>query len=270
MLIQTPIGTLIKDLKHSLHTFRSINYSCQKQRFTEEMERFRQYVREYTNEKVAKQFLWSEYFPEFQQAFKTYEEYYERLIETDEAMAIQAGILNNNMGRLLDFVKSIFITENYKIVQKEAEMLGVHNTEKLVMVGCGSLPETILFLAENTDIPHIIGIDNSNEAIVMAGNILEVMGHKKRVRLMCARKETFDFSGADTISIASVIRDKNVVLRQIAKTAKKGTKILVRNPFHLTHLLCTSLTEIPGNIVFKKKEKGGNCFHTFSLYEKVQ
>lgn len=261
---------LIKDLEMFIETLNNINYSCEKDLFKKEMEKFWEYIQNYTNKEVTEQFLKSDSLPLFQKEFKKFEEYYERLIEVEDAMIINADILKDKKESVLSFIKNGFVIDNYKMVSKEIQMIEKKNPQKLVMIGCGSLPETILFIADNTDIPDIIGIDCNQEAIAIAGDIIKALGHEDRIRLVCSYGEEYDFSDADIIHIANATRDKNAVFQQISKTAKKGTDIIVRNPTYLAKMMYTSLKEVPKNIVFRKEEIGDTKFlHNPFLYKKV-
>jgi trans-aconitate methyltransferase len=266
----TSLEALINDLDSFSRALGDINYSCEKERFKKQMERLWQYIRAYSDEQTVQQFLQSERFPLFRKEFKAHQDYYERLIEAEEAMVIHSGILKKSMESLLIFAKNTFVIDNYKMVRKEMDMSNMDDAKELVMVGCGPLPETILFLVDNTNISHITGIDASNEATMIAGGILEAMGHSARVTLECAHGETYDFSHADVIHIADAVCNKNAVFQNIAKTAKKGTRILVRNPSHLARVLFSLLTEIPEGMLLEKEEKGDtNFFHVPSLYKKT-
>jgi tRNA/tmRNA/rRNA uracil-C5-methylase (TrmA/RlmC/RlmD family) len=262
---------LLKDLNNFISDLEKINYNCQKNKFKNKMEEFWSYVKSYDDKKTVELFLESESFKPLQKKFKRFEEYYERLIEVDESMIINAEILNNDEESLLSFAKNHFIVDNYKMVQKELEMLEKENIETLVMIGCGPLPETILFISDNTNISKIIGVDMSNEAIAMAGDIIKAMGLCKKVELVCSNGEDFDFSKADVVFVANATNNKNDLFKQISKTAKKGTEIILRNPYYLSNLVYKSLDKVPKNIFFKRNNIGdiSSLLDIPSLYEVV-
>lgn len=261
---------LLKDLNSFVSDLENINYNGQKEKFKNKMEEFWSYVKSYDDKETVELFLKSEHFKPLQAKFKRFEEYYERLIEVDDSMIINAEILNKDKESLLSFAKNNFVVDNYKMVQKELDMLEKKDIETLVMIGCGPLPETILFISDNTNISKIIGIDNSNEAIAMAGDIIRAMGLCDKVELFCIDGEEFDFSGADVVFVANATNNKDDLFKQISKTAKKGTEIIVRNPTSLSNVLYRSLDEVPLNIKLNKMELGNTLYlHSPSLYELV-
>jgi hypothetical protein len=261
---------LLQDLNTFVTNLGNINYACEKSNFKKQMEKFWFYIQNYNNEKNINLFLKSEYLEEFQKIFTSYEDFYERFIELEEAVVINSKILNKDKKSVLNF-NNDFISKNYHLVKNEFDMLEKKNIKTLVMVGCGSFPETILNISNNTNISQIIGVDNSNEAIAMSGNISGVMGYSEKVKFLCYDYKEFDFSGADIVFIANYTKDKNTVFKQISKTAKKGTEIIIRNPSLLSNVLYTSLNEIPKNIVLKRKKVDSKSLllALTSLYEVV-
>lgn len=256
---------LLQELNTFITDLGNINYACEKTKFKKQMEKLWHYIQNYNKKNEVELFLKSKYFNSLQKIFIDFQNYYERLIELEESMLVNIKIINNDKKTLLKF-NNDFVLDNYYLVDGELKMLENKNIKTLVMLGCGSFPTTILNISNNTNISQIVGVDNSNEAIAMSGNISGVMGHSEKVKFLCYDYREFDFSMADVIFIANYTKDKNAIFRQISKTARKGTEIIIRNPTSLSNVLYTSLTEIPKNIVFKRDTISMLLDNT-SLYE---
>ena len=268
--VKIELQRLISDLHIFGEALDRIDYIYDKELFFEKMEDLWDYIKKYANDEVINIFLHTDEFITFRKKLGRFQEYYERAMEMGEAMVINANILQNDPEKLLNFAKNNFVVDNYKMVQRELDLFENKNPKQLVMVGCGPLPETILFIADNTNIPEIVGIDCNQEAISMAGDVVKAMGHKDRVKLVYSYAEEYDFKDADIIHIANATHNKGIVLDKVAKTAKKNVEIIVRNPSMLSNLMYHKTSNIPENLIQLESIKGDTSFlHTPCLLQKI-
>ncbi len=119
-------------------------------------------------------------------------------------------------------------------------MIDWQGKKQIVMVGGGALPETILYLYDHTDIQNIIGLDNNQEAIYMAGEMIRSINNTSRIRLLHQNGSNYDYRDADIIYIANFVTPKMKVLDRIAETAKNGVQILVRTPVSFSKMFYES------------------------------
>lgn len=258
------LAILIQDIEGFVKEAETIDYVYEHEKLVAFMKKFWEYILSFNDEEVFDHFLHTKIFEKTRSLLSLFENFYERSLETKESMIILSGVLKSDNKHLLAFAEDLFVVENYKIVQQELNLFEQKNIKKLAMVGCGPLPETIIFLAENTEIETIIGIDNNQEAIFLAGEVLRALGLERRVKLLCSSGETVDYSDFDAIHIANSVWRKNAILERIEKTGKDGVEVLIRIPFNLSHLIRENVSKIPYRFI--KKYEGGQSLYQLNSY----
>jgi len=243
---------LIDDLTSLFDTLDKIHYAVEKEKFYSHMDTIWEYIRNYDKEDIVQLFFHTDEFKVMKEKISSLELYYERALEVNESVIILSNILKDNSSYITEFTKNRFVINNYHTVKNELSILENKNPNTFVMVGSGPLPETILFLADNTDIQNIIGIDASPEAIAIAGDLIKNLGYQNRIQFISSYGEEYDYANADVVHIANSVHNKSKVLNQIAKTCKKGTEILVRVPFGLSALPYETVDELPSSLCKKK------------------
>lgn len=109
------------------------------------------------------------------------------------------------------------------------------NAGRLVMVGCGPNPSTILHAYDKVRIPEIVGLDTLPFAIETTRLLIE------RLRLTGVQAElcdgrAFDYSGAEVVFIANMMSPKAAVLSRIADTAPANVQVVLRDPYSFGRL----------------------------------
>lgn len=170
---------------------------------------------------------------EFTQA----ENYFERIVELDEnekVIAQQHGniSINNFNNYLTDEFNKLF----YNDVKIEIEKLRPYLSDKFIMVGCGSLPITLLVYCKQFPNISFIGIDNSAEAIKKAVDLKNSL-KVSNLSFDIVDGLNYDYRDVKTIFVANTVIPKMNVLRQIAMSAKPGTTIIIRVPVLAGNLL---------------------------------
>ncbi len=118
---------------------------------------------------------------------------------------------------------------NYEMARTEARLIDLDEPRTVTMVGCGVFPSTLIFLAENTAIPSLVGIDQDIEVVEHARSLIARTGH--RISFECCPGDQFDFSRSDLIYIANGTNGKSRVLAHAAAVCPGGAQIVVRIPF---------------------------------------
>lgn len=109
------------------------------------------------------------------------------------------------------------------------------NVRKAVMVGCGWRPVTTLHMHDETRVPLVVGIDIVRDAVDCA----RVLGRKfgcHRLRIDLADALTYDYSDAQVIFVASMVKPKAEVVRRIADTAPPEAQVVLWEPVSLARL----------------------------------
>lgn len=257
------------DLQQTLESFRiqlvNTDYISERAAFFEIMKSFWAFANSFDDEEVYDFFEHSEYYTKHKMFFSSMEQYYVRTIEAIEAVSIMTKSFEHHL-KSFDLFEQRMAKENYSKTSDEIQMTGIDNVNNLVMVGCGPLPETILYLSENTDVKSIVGIDYNQEAIYMAGEMIQSLGQSDKVKLMHYNGVEYDYKNADLIIVANFISPKAKVLQRIANTAKNGAKILVRTPILLGKMLYESADSLPSRLILQKKGIPNRYFLDQSLF----
>lgn len=181
---------------------------------------------------------YSEQYLKFKIKFTHAENFFERIIELDENENViyntEDGISLKNLDSCLtDEFNKLFLND----VKIEIDKLKKYITAKnFVMVGCGSLPITLLVFCNEFPSGSFVGIDNSPEAIRKAIDIKSKF-NIENLNFDIIDGMNYDYKNANTIFVANTVVPKMKVLKQIAMSAESKTKIIIRIPVMSGNLL---------------------------------
>ena len=255
--ISPEIQEKVNSLKQNLEKFRVAleknNYMHHKKEFFSIMNEFWEFASSMDDEETYEYFEHSQYFTKYRSFFSSKEQYYVRTIEAIEAVNIMTKSIKENIN-FYDLLERKMAKENYLKTSYEIEMMDLEGSKTLVMVGCGPLPETILYLYDNTELEEIIGLDYNQEAVFMGGEMLNSVGNTSRVNLIHCDGTEYIYENADIIFVANFVTPKIKVLQQIANTARNGAKVLVRTPIFLGKMLYESVIHnLPSRLTLRRK-----------------
>lgn len=121
--------------------------------------------------------------------------------------------------------------ENSGAWQRElARELDEGRIARVVMVGCGPLPATLLWLADRY--PHLdcVGLDSNAGALETAERLVRMLG-TPRLRLVCIDGADYDYATADLVYLANQTAPKRDVLERIAATIRRPATVITRDPY---------------------------------------
>ncbi len=161
--------------------------------------------------------------------------YYLRTVESVQSVSIMTKWIHNfnSFSELLD--KDI-IRESFERKDKEIESLDFSNAKTLVAVGSWPLPETLLYIYENTNIKNIIWVDNNHEAVFMSWEMINWLNLDK-ITFHQWDWVDYDYKNADIIYLPLFTYPKDKILDRIVETWKNSVQILLCNPKWLWNLL---------------------------------
>lgn len=126
------------------------------------------------------------------------------------------------------------------LLSQEAEALGVTAKSRVALIGCGSVPQSVLAYARLSR--AVTGIDNRPEAVKAARKAAKGLPN---IDIAMGRGETYNYSGFGHIVVSLMVHEKTQVLEQVASTAERGTRVAVRTVDGLRTLLHEPLGQIP-------------------------
>jgi len=166
--------------------------------------------------------------------FRSQNDYYMRAMETQQAMELFSSESDTPMG---DHIFSQVHTRDHYIQKAESFRLADLSTvRQVVSVGCGPMPETVLWVRDNTSIPDIIGIDNAHEAIHLCRRLVNQLC-LNRVHFQHVDARDYNYKSADLVFVANFVAAKTGILDRIAQTGNSRTQILVEVPTGLQRLV---------------------------------
>lgn len=261
----------LKQLEHQLESFRVQLQSSRKngEEFFTAMRVLWQFMSEYygsrdNDQTVFNLFQKTDYFARNHKEFAEHESYYVRANEMREAWAVIDKPYRQSK-RFLELCDTELSRQAYMQTRTETQKVDFKGCDTLVMVGCGPFPETMMYIHENTPIQHIIGLDQEQSAVAIAGDLLASLGIDK-IRTEHAKGECYDYSQADMIYVANFVSPKREIFNQIAETAKPDALILTRNPVSFGKMLYeNTLDNIPPRLTVKEV----GAVNTYFLFEGV-
>jgi len=151
--------------------------------------------------------------------------------------------LHNLLIEILEKIlcKSYLLTRFYtnlfkRMTLDEFSMVDLPKDAKILVIGCGSIPHTIITLAENKGW-RFVGIDKDREAVKKAKKVIRLFNLEDKVEIREGDGMDFDVNGYDLIVIAYGVEPKEEILKRIWKNTDKGTKILYRSAWEVTNPL---------------------------------
>lgn len=114
-------------------------------------------------------------------------------------------------------------------VKKEIEMINISPCDKVIHIGCGSIPYTCIILSEY-DLAEIVGIDQNNTAVANAKNSLKKFNLTHKVKIEQGSGVNYPISRFDLIILSYGINKPSVVLKHVIDSMGKNSKILLRKP----------------------------------------
>ena len=165
--------------------------------------------------------------------------------------------LHNKLLRFVEkiFSKSNFLTEFYidiqeRTVLEEFSQFDLDINSKVLIMGCGSIPNTVRSLARNKKW-EIVSIDRDEIAVRNAEKIIDRYG-LKNVIVKKADGMEVDLKGYNLIVVALGIEPKSRVLERISKDADSGTYILCRTAGAFSKIFGKENLEVNGLKMIKR------------------
>lgn len=262
--VKQRVLALIAKLQSFKEELEAIHYTKEEQEYFEKMWQVWDFFTSFDDEEAYEVFSHTKEFEEFNMFFVKQDEYFERSLDSAEAINI---VTKNPTEDILDVLANNFSKNVFLQAAEEIQSLDTKDIHTLIMVGCGPMPETVISIAENTNISKIIAIDSDAEAVFVAGRVVNKLGLADRIILRSASGQDFDYSQADAIHIANFVRGKKEVLDQISKTAKGGCKVIARKAKLLSNLAYESVfPELHQRLIVKKEVQGS--FYSYYIFEK--
>lgn len=172
----------------------------------------------------------------------------------------------NDISRLGNFAEAA-----YNRVQDIFDFSDFDKCRVLIMVGCGPFPMTSLHIINRHPNITVNALDIDNDALESAKRLVSGLGLSQSIKLHHSDGLQFDYSEADIVYVANLVRPKKSVLQQIHRCCKKGTLIVLRDPTTEGEGYAESgLSTVSDEFVVEKVGAGDASFHSRHVFLRCQ
>jgi ubiquinone/menaquinone biosynthesis C-methylase UbiE len=112
-------------------------------------------------------------------------------------------------------------------VTNEIKRAGISSTDKILVIGCGILPSTIIILAEETQ-AYLTGIDINSKITNLAKSYINKKRFSNRIDILVGDGVNYPVNEFDVIFIAINVWPINQILQHLAQNMKSGSKFIYR------------------------------------------
>ncbi len=114
-----------------------------------------------------------------------------------------------------------------ELINKEIKMASIIKTDKVLVIGCGSLPITPILIFNKTK-SNVDGIDSDSIAIKNSIEYLKYIGIENNINFKCADGLIYPIKDYDVIFVLYGIDKHREILQLIAKNMKESARVVFR------------------------------------------
>jgi hypothetical protein len=161
----------------------------------------------------------------------------------------------------------LFIVQAYQRVDEMLELKDFTTCKRLIMVGCGPFPMTVIHVLKRYPSIIIEAIDIDKEALVMAKKVVKKFSLQHKVQLVHSSGVDYNYAGADIIYIANLVSPKAKVLKRVAKSSQLKTLVILRDPVQVNQKYPENgITSIDNDFVIEGESKANERFNSKDFF----
>lgn len=146
---------------------------------------------------------------------------------------------------------------------EEFEMVGIGNKDKILHIGCGPLPNTLITLASHMP-GEYVGIDIDNEAVKIARNVVKEYG-LKNVRIERGNALSYPLKEFDIIIISYGVEPKDKVFQRLKDETKENARIVYRKQWDFMDAIYGVKEMVPEGFEIKAFHKRRDMIKSYLL-----
>jgi len=125
------------------------------------------------------------------------------------------------------FFTKMFIKFHTYSVKKEIQMAGLTKKDKILHIGCGAIPYTLIVLSDVLK-TKVVGIDNNQKVVNNARNLLKKFEKYDSIIVDKADGVGYNISSFNVIIISYGINSPELVLKHVIDSSYKKSKVIIR------------------------------------------
>ena len=130
---------------------------------------------------------------------------------------------------VVKFNKLLFLYVDFynEMTENEINLANISKNDKVLHIGCGSIPATSILIAEKTG-AKVTGIDNNPRSVKQALYCLSEFKLSDKIQIRYSEVNHFPVGKFDLIIISQGIKLYNEVLEYIAQSMKRDARVIFR------------------------------------------
>jgi len=165
------------------------------------------------------------------------------------------------------FLRHAYINFFERATLEEFAMVEIERHNKVLHIGCGPLPNTLITLARNMPAEYV-GIDIDEEAVKIARNVVKAYG-LKNVSIEKGDATSYPLQNFDIIIISYGVEPKERVFYRLKNETKEKVKIVYRKQWDFMDALYGVKEIVPPGFKIKAFHKRRDLIKSY-LLEKVE
>ncbi|MEF8879375.1 MAG: class I SAM-dependent methyltransferase [Candidatus Thermoplasmatota archaeon] len=122
---------------------------------------------------------------------------------------------------------SLYLSFYENLVEKEISLAKISSDDKILHIGCGSIPATCILLGKKTDC-QMTGIDKNFKSVKQAKKLIENKKLENKIHIQHADGLNFPVESFDVIIVSQGIKPAFEVLKKISLSIKKTSYVIYR------------------------------------------
>ncbi len=126
-----------------------------------------------------------------------------------------------------DYFLCLYLKYYEDMIKSEINLVSISKSDKVIHVGCGSIPSSSILISQKTG-ANVIGIDKNKKAVMNAKLCIDKLNLSNKIEIKNSLATDFLFYDFDVIIISQGIKPIDIFLRYLSKKLLKNSRIVLR------------------------------------------
>lgn len=126
-----------------------------------------------------------------------------------------------------DYFLYLYLKYYEDMIKSEINLISISKSDKVIHVGCGSIPASSILISQKTG-ANVIGIDKNKKAVMNAKFCINKLNLSDKIEIKNYLASDFLFYDFDVIVISQGIKPVDMFLRYLSKKVSKNSRIILR------------------------------------------